>query len=452
MIFSSITFLYVFLPIMLLLYNIVPSKVKNIVLLSGSLIFYGFETPRFLPIMLGCIAITYINGIVIDKYKNKIHFIISIILCLIPLIYFKYVNFFLENINSIFKTEVGLLKVVLPLGISFYTFQMLSYLVDVRRGTIAGERNFIKLALYISFFPQLIAGPIVKYSDMKPQIEKRTFSAEQFSEGILCFVCGLGKKVLVANQLGELCKLYNAEDGTILMTWMYMIAYALQVYFDFSGYQAMAVGIGKMFGFELPRNFNYPFICNSIKDFWKRWHITLSTFFKEYVYIPLGGSRCGKAKTIRNLFIVWFLTGFWHGADWNFIIWGLYFFVLLLLEKYVFKNINKIVQQIAAILLVAVSFVIFGASNINELGKTLGNLFVGDALNQNTLFALRDYIFILIIAIIGATPLINNLYEKRIKKSRLSFVVEPVFIICITLLSTAYLIDGSFNPFLYFKF
>lgn len=452
MLFSSITFIYIFLPVMLLIFYMTPGKAKNLVLLLGSLFFYGFETPKFLPIMLGCIFITYINGILIQKYRNNIHFVISIILCLIPLVYFKYVNFFLENINSVFKTDIKLLKVILPLGISFYTFQMISYLADVKRGKVEGEKSFIRLALYISFFPQLIAGPIVKYTDIRAQIEKKNISAEGFSEGILYFVCGLGKKVLIANQLGELCNLYMPDNSTVLMTWIYMLAYSLQVYFDFSGYSTMAIGIGKMFGFDLPVNFNYPFICSSIRDFWKRWHITLSSFFKEYVYIPLGGSRCGAAKTIRNLFVVWFLTGFWHGADWNFIIWGLYFFVLLILEKHVLKNMNKTVRQVATVLLVAFSFVIFGAADLTELAKTIGNLFTGAYADSRTLFVLRNYLVILVVAVVGSTPLVNTLYEKKIKNSRAAAIAEPVFIVGVILLSTAYLIDGSFNPFLYFRF
>ena len=453
MVFSSITFIYLFLPICLIFYYISPKRIKNFTLLIFSLLFYAFQTPKFLIIMLICLLLTYINGLLIEKYKNKIHYISSLLICLVPLILFKYIDFFITNINQLINNNIPLLKLVLPLGISFYTFQMLTYLIDIKRGTIKAEKNFLDLSLYICFFPQLVAGPIVKYSDMKNQIQNRIINLECIGQGIFLFTIGVGKKVLIANQLGELCNLYKIGDSSILLTWLYMITYSLQVYFDFSGYSTMAIGLGKMFGFELPINFNYPFICNNIKDFWKRWHITLSSFFKDYVYIPLGGSRKGIPRTILNLFIVWFLTGFWHGADWNFICWGLYFFILLVLEKYIIKDkLPKFLQRIITIILIGISFIIFGTSNITDIFLILKNLIIGTFCDNSTLFIIRNNIILLIFGIIGATPLIKNLYIKYIKNNKISYFVEPIIIAIILLLSTAYLIDGSFNPFLYFRF
>ena len=453
MLFSSITFLYLYLPILLLIYYITPTKYKNYILLVFSIIFYGFETPKFIIMMGVCITLTYINGLLIEKWRNKIHYKFSIVLSLLPLIFFKYTNFFIENTNTLFNTDIKLLKIILPLGISFYTFQMLTYLVDVWRKDMKAEKNFFNLALYVSFFPQLIAGPIVKYSQVKEQIEHRTQTFYKFNEGIFIFVCGLGKKVLIANQLGELCNLYNPTNTTILFTWLYGISYCLQVYFDFSGYSTMAIGIGKMFGFELPINFNYPFICSSIKDFWRRWHITLSSFFKEYVYIPMGGNRVKTSKYIFNMFIVWFLTGFWHGAAWNFIAWGLLFFVILMIENFIFKDkLNSVFQRILSLFILIVSFILFGSSNIEIALVTIKNLFKGTIYNNQSLYVLRNYFTIILIGIIGSTPLFKNFYEKYIKDTNKAIFIEPIFIICILMLSTAYLVDGSFNPFLYFRF
>lgn len=403
--------------------------------------------------MIGCLLLTYVNGILIEKYKNKIHYILSLVICLTPLIIFKYVDFFISNINKISNLDIKLLKLVLPLGISFYTFQMLTYLIDIKKERIKSEKNFLNLSLYICFFPQLVAGPIVKYSEMKDQIHKRKITLEGVGNGILLFCIGLGKKVLIANQLGELCNLYQSDNATIIFTWIYMISYSLQVYFDFSGYSTMAIGLGKMFGFELPINFNYPFICKNIKDFWKRWHITLSSFFKDYIYIPLGGSRKGTLRTILNLSIVWFLTGFWHGADWNFILWGLYFFILLVIEKYIIKDrLPKVLQQIMTVILIGISFVIFSSSSMGEIFITLKNLISGKIIDSNTLFVIRNNIVLIVIGIIGATPFIRDLYVKYVKNSKISCVLEPLIVVTLLVLSTAYLIDGSFNPFLYFRF
>lgn len=445
--FSSISFLYLFLPLCLFFYYITP-KYKNWILFIFSLIFYSID--GVFTLILLSIVLAYINGLLIEKYNKKI-FILAIFLTLIPLFYFKYTNFFINNINILLKTNIKIKEIMLPLGISFFTFQIISYLADVKKYKKA-EHNFLNLALYICFFPQLVAGPIVKYANIKEQIKNRKTSINQVSEGVLYFLLGLCKKVLIANQLSEIWKLYNPNNTTIVFTWIYGISYTMYVYFDFSGYSNMAIGLGKMFGFELPLNFNYPLIANSIKDFWKRWHITLSSFFKEYVYIPLGGSRYGKIKTIRNLFIVWFLTGFWHGANWTFIFWGLYFFILLVIEKFIIKDrLNKNIQRLFTLFLVIISFILFGANSLSEFTLTIKNLFTGLIINKETIFIIKNYGFIILISMIFSTPICKIIYQK-IKDKKISIILEPIFIIISLLLCTSYLVNGSFNPFLYFIF
>lgn len=445
--FSSISFLYLFLPLCLFFYYITP-KYKNWILFIFSLIFYSID--GVFTLILLSIVLAYINGLLIEKYNKKI-FILAIFLTLIPLFYFKYTNFFINNINILLKTNIKIKEIMLPLGISFFTFQIISYLADVKKYKKA-EHNFLNLALYICFFPQLVAGPIVKYANIKEQIKNRKTSINQVSEGVLYFLLGLCKKVLIANQLSEIWKLYNLNNTTIVFTWIYGISYTMYVYFDFSGYSNMAIGLGKMFGFELPLNFNYPLIANSIKDFWKRWHITLSSFFKEYIYIPLGGSRYGKIKTIRNLFIVWFLTGFWHGANWTFIFWGLYFFILLVIEKFIIKDrLNKNIQRLFTLFLVIISFILFGANSLSEFTLTIKNLFTGLIINKETIFIIKNYGFIILISMIFSTPICKIIYQK-IKDKKISIILEPIFIIISLLLCTSYLVNGSFNPFLYFIF
>ncbi len=453
MVFSSITFIYMFLPLCLLLYYIVPAKIKNIILLIFSLLFYSLGEPKLFLVILACITLVYFGGLLIEKKENTWIFVTLISLCLLPLIYFKYTNFFIDNLNNIFNLNISVLKIVLPLGISFYTFQMISYLTDIKRKEISAEKKPLKLALYVCFFPQLIAGPIVTYKTFSPQIDNKKLSVEQFSDGILLFVTGLGKKVLIANQLGELCNLYNHENATILFTWLYAFSYALQIYFDFSGYSTMAIGLGKMFGFNLPENFNYPFISSSVKEFWTRWHITLSSFFKNYVYIPLGGSKCSLPKHIFNLFFVWFLTGFWHGADWQFILWGLFFFTCLFVEKFIIKGrLPKFIGHIGTSFVILFSFLIFSSENITDMLFKFKCLFSGVFISNYTIFCLTDYAFLLLSGLIGSLPLINIFYSKYIKEKKISAFIEPIYIAVILILSTAYLIDGSFNPFLYFRF
>lgn len=465
MVFSSITFLFYFLPIVLAIYYIAPKKYKNVILLISSLLFYFFGEPKYGIIMVISIISIYFHGIWIEKAKNtkykKIPLISGVFISIAVLFYFKYFDFLIENINLWLDKKIDLFGIILPIGISFYTFQMISYMVDVYRGDAKVQKNFVKLATYISLFPQLIAGPIVRYTTIEEQLENRTYSFEKFSLGIRRFVIGLSKKVLIANILGELVKVFGTyNDGTVLFYWLYAIANMLQIYFDFSGYSDMAIGLGKMLGFEFLENFNYPYIASTITDFWRRWHISLSTFFRDYVYIPLGGNRVSKIKWIRNLLVVWFLTGLWHGAAWNFIIWGLLFGVLLILEKTIFKNIiekiPQIIKHIFVLLIVMISFVIFSGNKMEDIIMQILGLFgIGTAgvVSTVSIHYLKSYLIILLVGIIGSTPLIKKLAEKFENKfPKIINIAEILLIMALLILCTSYIIDGSFNPFLYFRF
>ena len=461
MIFSSITFLFFFLPIVLAIYYIVPKKFKNLVLLAASLIFYFFGEPVYVVLMIVSIISTYIFGLLIDKYKenSKFFLILSICVSVGILIYFKYTNFLIENINLWLKHKIDFIYVALPIGISFYTFQMISYTVDVYRGDAKVQKNILKLATYISLFPQLIAGPIVRYTTIEDQLENRTHTLEKFSNGVRRFIVGLGKKVLIANVLGELAnKFLGTNDATVLFYWLYGISSMLQIYFDFSGYSDMAIGLGKMFGFEFLENFNYPYIATTVTDFWRRWHISLSSWFRDYIYIPLGGNRVSKIKWIRNILIVWMLTGLWHGASWNFVIWGLYFGILLLIEKLflnkILDKLPNIIKRIYLLLIVMISFIIFNGNGVNEILKNITGLFgIGgiSAISSESLYYFKSYLIVLIIGIIGATPIMKNFFQKE-KLSKFVNCLEPIFLVLILLISTSYIVDGSFNPFLYFRF
>ena len=464
MLFSSIPFLYYFLPLVLLCYFAVPKALKNIVLLLFSLAFYAWGEPMYVFLMMATIAVNYILGLLIEKFRgrtlSKIFVTLSVTLSLAVLGYFKYADFFIENFNAVTGLSVNLLNIALPIGISFYTFQILSYTVDVYRGTVKAQKNPITLGAYISLFPQLIAGPIVRYSDVEKQLNERTHSFDKFSLGVRRFIFGLSKKIIIANTLGELCETFHgADDKSVLFYWLFVIAYMLQIYFDFSGYSDMAIGLGLIFGFHFLENFNYPLIANSITDFWRRWHISLSSFFRDYVYIPLGGNRCSKLKWIRNILIVWFLTGFWHGASWNFIIWGLYFGIILLIEKLFLKKYldkTKVINHIYTLFIVVISFLIFSVDG-KEIIPELKNIFmISDIpfISSETIYYLKSYMVILIIAGISATPLCNNLINK-LKQTKLKKVIgliEPIYYLVLLTLVTAYLIDSSFNPFLYFRF
>ena len=466
MLFSSIPFLFYFLPCVLIAYYLAPRPAKNMVLLLASLVFYGWGEPKYVFLMLGTIAMVYFLGLGVDKYRDKTGAKVCVILATAISIgllgFFKYADFFVENINMVTGANISLLKVALPIGISFYTFQLLSYVIDVYRGKVAVQKNFVALATYITMFPQLIAGPIVRYADVERQLTDREIDFSKISYGIRRFTLGLGKKVLIANVLGEFCTHFRAtEEKTILFSWIYAIAVSLQIYFDFSGYSDMAIGLGSMLGFQFVENFNYPFISKSITEFWRRWHMSLGTWFRDYVYIPLGGSRCSLPRNLFNIFVVWMLTGFWHGAEWNFVAWGLYFGILLMIEKlFLLKHIEKhqVIGHLYVLVVTLISFVIFDAESLSAAFLHVTQLFGAEAAafsSVETLYYVEKYGIILLVAAIGATPL-PKLFVKKIMENqiirRCFFVLEPVIMVIILLVATAYLVDGSFNPFLYFRF
>ena len=459
MIFSSILFIYYFLPILLILYFVVPSKYKNLVLLIFSLIFYFLGEPKYIIILLLSCIINYYLSKLIEKNKYpQLYLIIAIIYNIGNLLIFKYTDFFISNINNLFNIKIPYMYLIMPIGISFYTFQTLGYIIDVYNKKHKPSQNIINFMTYVCLFPQLVAGPIVRYSDIEKELADRTHSYLKFSEGIKRFIIGLSKKVLLANVLGEFTKSLVTE--TVLSSWLKPIAYTLQIYFDFSGYSDMAIGLGLMFGFKFLENFNYPLIASSITDFWRRWHISLSSWFRDYIYIPLGGNRVNKLKWLCNIFIVWLLTGFWHGASWNFIIWGLYFGIILVIEKlFIGKYIEKtkIFKHIYSLIIIVISFLIFNSNNTTEIFTSLKNMFYLNNIeftNQETTYYLKSYFILLLVSIISSTPLIKNII-LRIKNTKASIIIdilEPITYILLLILSTAFLIDESFNPFLYFRF
>lgn len=463
MLFTSISFLYYFLPTIIILYFITPKKYRNYILLIFSIIFYMYGEPKYVILMLVEILVAYFGALLIDKYKSKEIFLITIIIHIGLLCVFKYTDLFIGTINSIFKTNISFLNIALPIGISFYTFQILSYVIDVYRGKVKVQKNILKLATYVSLFPQLIAGPIVRYETICDELDNRDETIEKFSLGVRRFIIGLAKKVLIANMLGELCTKFSlVDERSVLFYWIFAISYMLQVYFDFSAYSDMAIGLGKMFGFTFLENFNYPFISKSITEFWRRWHISLSSWFKDYVYIPLGGSRKGTLKLVRNILIVWFLTGIWHGAAYNFILWGLFIGVFLVIEKlWLSKYISKLpkfLRNIYVLFIIMISFIMFNAGSINEAFFNIKGLFGLNKevfINNYTIYYLKSYLVVLIITIFGATPLFKNIIEKLKKSKCLNKIInilEPIFLVILLLLVTAYLIDSSYNPFLYFRF
>ncbi len=466
MLFSSISFLYYFLPLVLACYFILPFRYKNVVLLLFSLIFYFYGEPIYTLLMLGSTLWVYIHGLLIEKYRGdrlgKVFLWSSVVGSLLSLGFFKYADFFIGNVNGIFGSDIPLLKLALPIGISFYTFQTMSYTIDVYRGTAQVQKSYIKLAAYVTLFPQLIAGPIVRYSTVAQELEKRQHSFENFAVGIRRFAVGLGKKVLVADVLGTFAKaLHTGPNPSVAGYWLYAVAVSLQLYFDFSGYSDMAIGLGRIFGFHFLENFNYPFVSKSVAEFWRRWHISLGSWFRDYVYIPLGGNRVNTLCWLRNIAIVWFLTGFWHGADWTFIIWGLYFAVFLVLEKFwynrIFIHLPKVFSYIYVTLVILVSFVIFNGNGIGGMLGDLGNMFFVNGLpvwTTETGYYLRSFATPLIFGLLGATPLVKSAI-KRWRDSKIGWVadvLEPVFLVAVLLAVTAYFVDGSFSPFLYFRF
>lgn len=462
MVFTSISFIYYFLPLLLICYFVVPKKFRNIILLMFSVLFYFYGEPKYILLMLIEVLISYVVGLLIDKYKSKNILIIGIFIHVLLFGIFKYFNFVIINVNNLFHSNLNLLNVVLPIGISFYTFQIISYEIDVYNKKVNVQSNILKYFLYVFLFPQLIAGPIVRYQDVNNEIDNRNVTFEMFANGLRRFIIGLSKKVIIANNLGELCNIYlNLGDKSVLFTWIFAISYMLQIYFDFSGYSDIAIGLGKMLGFNFPENFNYPYMAKSITDFWRRWHMTLSSWFRDYVYIPLGGNKKGVLKQIRNILIVWSLTGLWHGASWNFIVWGLYFGILLILEKFIlkkyFSNVPKFIKGIYTLFLVMISFVIFQGDSLSSAFNIIKGLFGLNGelfINNVTLYYLKGYVLFIVLGVIGSTNYVKNLVIKisNGKGKKIINILEPIYLLILLIIVTMYLIDSSYNPFLYFRF
>lgn len=466
MVFSSTIFLCVYLPLVLLGYYICPKKGKNLFLLIVSLIFYAWGEPKYVFLMIFSILVNYVFGLLMDKHREnkkrlKLLLVISVIIDLGLLSVFKYTDFIITNINSVFGAGFDLLNIALPIGISFYTFQAMSYTIDVYRDDVRVQRNLIDFGMYITMFPQLIAGPIVRYSDVQDQLAVRNVTTADFSEGIMRFVVGLGKKVLLANQMGAVWTQIYALGGDIsaLMAWTGAAAYTFQIYFDFSGYSDMAIGLGRMFGFKFPENFRYPYESVSITDFWRRWHITLSTWFKEYLYIPLGGNRRGLARQALNLLIVWTLTGFWHGAGWNFVMWGLYYFAILFIEKlFLLKALDKLprlLRHAYALLLIVIGWVIFASDDVSVMLPYLGSMFgANGALGGMDVYTLLTRAALMVICCVASTELPRRLFVTAAGKmnEKAAFTVKSVLTLTLLALSVVFLIGDSYNPFLYFRF
>ncbi len=466
MVFSSTIFLCVYLPLVLLGYYICPKKGKNLFLLIVSLIFYAWGEPKYVFLMIFSILVNYVFGLLMDKHREnkkrlKLMLVISVIIDLGLLSVFKYTDFIITNINSVFGAGFDLLNIALPIGISFYTFQAMSYTIDVYRDNVRVQRNLIDFGMYITMFPQLIAGPIVRYSDVQDQLAERNVTTADFSEGIMRFVVGLGKKVLLANQMGAVWTQIYALGGDIsaLMAWTGAAAYTFQIYFDFSGYSDMAIGLGRMFGFKFPENFRYPYESVSITDFWRRWHITLSTWFKEYLYIPLGGNRRGLARQALNLLIVWTLTGFWHGAGWNFVMWGLYYFAILFIEKlFLLKALDKLprlFRHAYALLLIVIGWVIFASDDVSVMLPYLGSMFgANGALGGMDVYTLLTRAALMVICCVASTELPKRLFVTAAGKmnEKAAFTVKSVLTLTLLALSVVFLIGDSYNPFLYFRF
>ncbi len=476
MVFSSLLFLFQFLAIVILLYFILPRKCRNIVLLLTSLLFYAWGEPKYVLLMIGTILLDYSAGLLMEIYqecnehkKAKVTLIIAIVVNLGVLCFFKYIDFAIDNINLIPGINLPLLEIALPIGISFYTFQSMSYIVDVYRGVCKAQHSVIAFGTYVTLFPQLIAGPIVQYKTIADQLNNRKESIEQFSEGISRFMCGLGKKVLLANNIGILWNqivAIPAGNLPVVTAWIGALAFAFQIYFDFSGYSDMAIGLGKMFGFTFLENFNYPYLSKSITEFWRRWHISLGTWFREYLYIPLGGNRCSKAKQIRNIAVVWLLTGFWHGASWNFVTWGAYFGVLLLIEKlFLGKYLAKlpaVLQHIYALVIVLISWVIFACPTLGQAGSYIASMFGAGAgfVNSDTMYYITNNLVLFIVLVVAATNYPKKLIQwvaDRVNKGKelpqyVYMVVQNVYLLAVFVLCIAYLVSSTYNPFLYFRF
>ena len=468
MLFSSIVFLFTFLPVVLILYYLLPARFRNVILLLASLVFYAWGEPVYLFLMLLSILFNYFSGLDIarnlqDKRAAKRSLVFNLIINLAVLGFFKYEGFVLDTLNGILPVHISYHALPLPIGISFYTFQILSYIIDVYRGNVKVQTNLPNFALYVTMFPQLIAGPIVQYADVDEQLASREVSWTKFGEGSMYFIRGLAKKVLLANTSGMIfTEVSGLVKGNIavMTAWLGAFAYMFQIYFDFSGYSDMAIGLGKMFGFEFNMNFNYPYVSKSITEFWRRWHISLSSWFRDYVYIPLGGNRVSKIKHIRNLLIVWFLTGLWHGAAWNFVAWGLYYGVILIIEKYllspVLDRLPDVVRHIYSIVLVVIGWVLFFSSSFGQAADYIRVMFGAGAhgfADRESMYLLTSNLILWLILIFGSTPLVHFRYEHMLRSKKWnttiinSVVYAALFIVCI-----AYLVTETYNPFLYFRF
>ena len=461
MLFSSIPFLYYFLPAVLITYFAVPKNWKNAVLLLFSLIFYGWGEPKLLALMVFTITMFFCCGLLIEKAQTaqwkKIWLIVSVVISLALLGLFKYADFFISSFNAVTGLSIPLLRLALPVGISFYTFQSLSYTIDVYRGKVPAQKNPIAFGAYVSLFPQLIAGPIVRYIDVARELEERTHSWADACDGIRRFLIGFSKKIILADNFALLMKLFReSNEKSVLFYWMYAIAFTLNIYFDFSGYSDMAIGLGRMFGFHFIDNFNYPYLSKSVTEFWRRWHMSLGSWFRDYVYIPMGGNRVSKLRWIFNILTVWMLTGLWHGASWNFVLWGLMFAVLLLIEKWA-PQLQKLPDWIRhgyVLFLVMISFVLFNADNLTQAASDIGGLFgIGGmpAVTEQTLYYLRSYGLLFLLGFVGSTPVVRDT-ARRIGETRIGNILEPAVLLILLLVCTGYLVDGSFSPFLYFRF
>ena len=458
MVFSSLLFLFYFMPAAFLIYYLTPKKMKNLVILILSLFFYCWGEVRYFPIMLASILVDFMASQMIERHDDnklvrKAWLTVSMAFNLGMLGFFKYSGFFAENINALTGLSIPVLSVTLPLGISFYTFQTMSYTIDVYRRDVKAEKNIISFGAFVALFPQLIAGPIVRYTDIQRELKERRMDAEQISSGVKTFIMGLGSKVLIANNIGAL---WTEVEGmgfagiSTPLAWLAILAFSLQIYFDFSGYSLMAIGLGRMLGFEFPKNFDFPYASKSMTEFWRRWHMTLGSWFRSYLYIPLGGNRLGQGRTILNLFIVWSLTGLWHGASWNFVLWGLYFFVLLVLEKEFigkFLQRSKVISRIYMIPLVIISWAIFAVTDLSQMGLFFSRMFAFSG-GLDWIYFIRNYGITFIVGIIFSIPALRPVYNAIERREVLGILMYGA----ILFLSVAYLVDATYNPFLYFRF
>ena len=459
MLFSSIPFLYYFLPVVLLVYFLVPKAAKNTVLLIASLVFYAWGEPKYVLLMIATITVFYLCGRMVEgNWKGRKFFLLfSVVLSLGLLAVFKYADFFVGSFNAVTGLSLPLLRLALPIGISFYTFQCLSYVIDVYRGNVPAQKNILSFGAYVALFPQLIAGPIVRYADVASQLESRRTTREDVVCGVRRFLVGLGKKILLADSFALLLQIFREQtEPSVLFYWMYAIGFTLNIYFDFSGYSDMAIGLGRILGFQFIENFNYPYLSKSITEFWRRWHMSLGSWFRDYVYIPMGGNRVSKPRWVLNILTVWALTGLWHGAAWNFVLWGLLFALLLLLEKWlpVLQKLPAVLRHGYVLVLIVISFVLFNAESITQAGQDLAAMFgfAGiPAVTEATLYYLRSYGVLFLVGVLGATPLVKNA-ATQIRKTRVGAVAEAMTLVLLLSLCTAYLVDGSFSPFLYFRF